>query len=719
MPTLLEWTEPLGEFMNVGATAEAGGLIACLYAGDLARFIEIMGPLNPPLTNVLLFFTTPTNSYVRVAVFTQPGFLFLIIGGTHAWHQWPRHGTGTLSAEYRDPDNNPIPGVGVHGFHQVVARNTWDVAFEVFPDDWESREIRVAGHSLGGAAAHLIAFRLAQMGHGARTQVITFGSPRFILGIYPGPYPAAEYRVTYYDDFVTHIPPPFTNQFIQLGNALWTIRSPREKGTGRSLTERGGLFGATWEHYGPSYQNGDNGLLVISPETHSPRIHDPWHQVAGRTFKNHLMPAYLTRWNRTLQRTFAEPQAYNAIAIGLTAADNPNNPAPPIVADPALGATLEYSNAQLVNPPGGPLTPENAARGQGVYFVSTAIGLSDARDIGKSEVTVSEIFDCTMLVQNDQYQKSNTVSCSATSPEDAIAKMRADPGLSGQEGSLVTLRATLLGSDTVDPAVASFAAPIGKGTPAIEFIRARDAKDPRRGKIDNVPFLVGMPYAATSENKLTNGSDPLWNQLSISIYAGTGADRRLYALHVSGFPDSVVVGGRYNGAVVVGSSGYTFNTLLLRFLRLLTNTATWGISGQDYTAPLNAKKNITAWGVNVTTNQAQATITTHGYVTGERVKISGSGARYYDRTWYVIARDANTIELVGSAVLATQLPPKLGQAIRWADVNGVRQVRFLPFNAVTWRSPIPLTVGRVSPGRRFNKLGFRPSRRKVKGSTSR
>src|SRR5262245_45673879 len=115
---------PLAE-INLPAAGEMAAAIACLYAGDKGRLIQIMGPEVFATTELLLFYETERNQEVRVAIWTQPGHVYIVFGGTHTWHQWPRHFTGTLSARYLDDAGEPIGNVGVHGFHQLVARIMW------------------------------------------------------------------------------------------------------------------------------------------------------------------------------------------------------------------------------------------------------------------------------------------------------------------------------------------------------------------------------------------------------------------------------------------------------------------------------------------------------------------------------------------------------------------------------------------------------------------
>ena len=696
--------------MQIGAASEMGGVIACLYAGDQGAFEQIVGPLAPPQVETLYFEVDPGNTEVAGAMWVQPGHLYLAFGGTHAWHQWPRHGTGALSAPYLDAQGAQVAGVAVHGFHQVVARRMWDLMRPFFPADWESRELRVTGHSLGGSVAQLIAWRLAQLGHGARTQTITFGAPRCILGYYQGARPAAEYRVTNIDDIVPHLPPPYTTVVVEGIQALMMIRSGRPKGD-QGLKDTEGASGLNrWLHYGDNYSVSVPGGIDVFRGDTDKGIPGPWHQVALKSATTHRMPAYLARQEAAGFRYGQPLQAFQAIDIGRIAMADPANPVPEITIDPRTGADIVYSNAQLLPAPSQPLTMGNAGSTQGMFNRFFAIGLDDS--VLNGEVLGGDtvaMWDLTVLVNNDVYGTSNTVALDGATEAQARSAVL----------EFAFRRAKLLGNDKDADPIVYMAISQGRSSPAVEYARIRDAQNPRVGDVFPVPSNKGLPYKSTSSAaaKLANAADPMFVSVNLSLRATAGAVVKRAILKITGVPDKVVALGGYDGTLNVGASAIPFETHLRSLVDWLTSPTglSLGISGLSPAA----EKVITAWTPDVATGRAKATIAGHGYSEGDQIRITRTKWWYLNRTWEIEVPDANTIILKRSQMTTAQVPTSNGRANRAVLANGTKVVTFYRFDRPSWMDgsplpPLPVRITRKRPGAKFDPVSFRAARKAVK-----
>lgn len=690
--------------VNLNAVREQASIIGCLYAGDLARCRDIV--TTPDYPGALVrFHTNATGTQVRAAVVRQGRRFFVSFGGTHNWAQWPRHLSGTLAKKYEGG-----PGA-VHVFHAKVFDEMLALVRPDLPADLGDGDYYISGHSLGGAVANLMGLWLARNATSSYTEVITFGEPRCLIEGYEGPRPYSHWRVTHLADGITHVPFPYTSAVVPASGVsnVYRFWAMLKRPVGERPFWRRENWGdwRPWVHEGSELQIDDAGEVTVGYFDGDLSSDGLNREAFTRTPEVHAIASYIGRLRIGSAGDGASTFSLDATDSALEALANPPNQAatldipafriaPPSEVNPplSLGETVPYDENTVG------LAFGVAARIATSLFPALS---NKAHFVGDS--AMADVWDVTFVVSVDKYSKTMTVSTPSCSLDEAFTRAF----------NLAKLRAGLLGAD-VQATVTDFALPVGTGRPAIEYIRIRDAKNPRVGRVLPVPYNTGMAWAPAGGGEANNGSDPLWNQLSLPLYGTNGAQRRRYALHITGFPDKVVVGGKFVGTAIVGVSAKSFNTNLKDFLNELTNSGRWGMSGSD---PAVTAKPITLWQVDGATNQAKLTVTAHGFVGGERVIISGTKSKYLNRVWYISYVDANTISLNQSKLLASQLPANNGQLKLYADRNGVRQVAFYPFDVIGgsggWAAPFPVEVARVKPGRRFVRVGFGPGRSKVKG----
>jgi hypothetical protein len=113
---------------------------------------------------------------------------------------------------------------GIHsGFDKHVDRIWNQIEKIVLPLKNQSPDILITGHSLGGAAAVIVAHRLEQnsfcddeMNHsGPKLQTVTFGAPR--VGTKKFSINTRLFRYRLAGDFVPYLPPEFINDYFHIG----------------------------------------------------------------------------------------------------------------------------------------------------------------------------------------------------------------------------------------------------------------------------------------------------------------------------------------------------------------------------------------------------------------------------------------------------------------------------------------------------------------------
>lgn len=694
MPELHEFTLANGA-PSLDAFREQSALIACLYYGAPDQYRAIIGPESP--TNLWpLFFVTPTPSEVRVALVLQGDRVFIQIGGTHARTQWAWHLTGAFAQQYEQYTT------GVHTFHYQIFQFVLGKVAPLIPQPWTQWRFRLAGHSLGASAAHLLGLHLANLGHGERVEIIGIGEPRVIMDEYDGLHPKEHWRFTYHDDAVTWVPPPLSTR---LTNAISSVSPVQAVQVINRSFRRVGQWDPrkwgdlrVWKHYGTRVEVSADGHAFMGSRDQDPIGNDVAVESVARSFTVHLVPSYLDRLDAAAVHYGQSDQARAAVAQARIAIATEPNRMADLNVSPAQYANLVLSNAWFNLTKPGPLTQENYLSTAGVDVRTAGIGLppSLSNKGGFFGGSTMALWDVTLCINNDTYGRTQTFGLNGPATIEGAYNKALD---------LAFRRANLLGRGSNHPGTKlDYAAPDGLDSPVVEFIRIRDAQNPRVGQVFNVPRAIGEadPVLASVDNS----ADPLWNSLSITMYGLLGGVRKRSTLTIVGQPDRAVVGGYYVGNIEFGGEApRQMNARLKGLLDFLCN-GDWGITGQNPATPV---VEIAAWSINPNGTLTASCNANHGYDEGARVTISRTGSKKVNGVWKIHADDASSFTLVGSQFTAAQLPEFGGRAVLHTNGAGVRQVAFYPYQfppGGTWVAPFNLLVAKREPGRRISRVSF-------------
>jgi hypothetical protein len=702
MPRLRDFTASNGQ-ISFDSARQHAALIGCLYAGDPIRFDQIHA-MPGGQSRRAQWFLTPTWGMVRLAVVTQPGFIFIHIGGTHRWTQWVRHITGAQGSFL--PNQPPCM---VHTFHNKVAKAMVEGPLDLPWDTLQGVQIRIAGHSLGGAVAHLLGKRFSLQTHPSMVQVLTFGEPRCVTQGYREAQPVQHWRFVNTGDIVPHMPPPWA-----------PITSAREEetplvGAFRRLTLDSVLDlwngpedvrrVPTWQHYGRAIKLDADGTATVDTEGDTLTFAS-FRGGSTATFETHKMPGYLLRLWEHSDRFGGSVESTDAVRLALDAQHAPTAEAGTVDVDPNSYADLSSINQSFAPgtvPP--PFTLERASETQSVELTAQGVSLDPPvggnstigapNGAGGSSVAA---WKYTAYLSWGKYGRS--VSIHRTGPAD-FAQARADAL------NWVGRYASMLGdAEGVNPLEGQFQLGI-PGAPVIEWIRVSDPTTPRISQRYRVPYGVGHGAAA-----LTYGfeSDIPWVGLSMTILATLNTRVTRDVVSILGQPDGVCERGGYDGGYIMQNE-QPFSTVLTNYLAFILppNGIGWGTMGRDYANAPNVP--ITHFGTG-TDGQANIWADTANWLTGETIKIIGSKVPYYNREWLVQPNDDGSYVLVGSR--PNQAPmPKAATGYRTKLATGVKQIVFYPYSerADSFKPEDRIFVAKRDPARAYTPLASRRSRR--------
>lgn len=691
---------------------EQASLMQCLYKNRQDLYQQCLGILC--LFPELLTFTFNTNTLPPSwATWRDGDTVGVTINGTrNETGMWGSHFTGLPGKRVKLP--SPLGGeedVTVHAYHHAQA----SILYTQLRTDWgnlDGKRILVCGHSFGASVSNFIGLFLARDGLGERTAVVTFGEPRGV-GYGAVVPPKVKYRCVNTGDLVTAVPMGWTLGLFDengertrwRGGIPWSGRGTQVMPMERSNTRV--KHNRKWFHVG------DGDLLLTSgkvrplkwDESGWPFWDDDAHSL--RVYINHVMEGTISRLRFNADRYGASADSLAVLAIGEQAAT-----LPPVQTDgppwgPADYRTPAEVQAELFRPGAPPLTLPELRTAEAVAILPSGVFLTRSSNRESIVMATSGIWDITLCINNDIYGKSVTMSWNG-STSFAQAKEAAF--------DLAYSYANLLGRPVgADTTAMTDAEPLGRDCPAIEFVRIRDAKNPREGQVYRVPKSRGLaspaPDGAVVGGPTDNSADPLWNSLSTSLYgvsASVPNKRARYTLTVCGQPDRAVFGGRIKydtnyGGTIPG----TLDQRLRQLLEMICpeGGGQWGMSGQDTSV---AEKTITKFEPDAD-NRLLCTCTAHGYVTGDKVKITRAKTKYARKVWEVDVVDANSFALVGSQVTPLQVPTGSAKARLWQTRDGIRQVAFYPFLRPDYlpNQALPFEVRKRAPGRRITLVSFR------------
>lgn len=246
-----------------------------------------------------------------VLVQTAENKYFLAIEGTTNVNQALQHFWGSFGIS---AGGAPVAEVGPW---QVVAEEMAEVLDEWLTPTSRNIELRISGHSYGGAIAQLLGNRYrGKMGPESSIQVMTFGAPRAVSSLYTGPQPQQHWRVESTGDPVPTLPPGETVPVLLDSALSWFF--PEQA--------------AVWQH---------RGTLVTLYERGNTTLPNPDGPIPeGATDgipQAHYLTNYLARLNGNYQLYGGSAASYEAMVATAAILNNETAPLP----TPSLPPTFE------------------------------------------------------------------------------------------------------------------------------------------------------------------------------------------------------------------------------------------------------------------------------------------------------------------------------------------------------------------------------------------
>jgi hypothetical protein len=210
--------------------------VAALYWDRRDKLEALLGADG----EVMAFVHQPDSWPPSYAVLrTGNTYALAMAGTTNIAPQVPGHIKGTFARQA------PLEGCQVHGQWLQAWEEVWALVRPLLPNDLAGADLRLAGHSYGGALAQIGALLLAAEPQPPAVSVLTLGSARGVTEGYAGPVPTMWHL--YSDgDPVFKLPVnlsevPFTFHWVI--PLVWRAFMPR------------------WKHYGTSIPLGPGGRL--------------------------------------------------------------------------------------------------------------------------------------------------------------------------------------------------------------------------------------------------------------------------------------------------------------------------------------------------------------------------------------------------------------------------------------------------------------------------
>lgn len=389
----------------------------------------------------------------------------------------------------------------------------------------------------------------------------------------------------------------------------------------------------------------------------------------------------------------------------------PISKAESIDVNPATFVDPPVANELLFGTTTGPITVGNVNSGQSLAVTVTSQAAVPGSNIqglvglGGLNVAYSGLWKFTARIKaGDRGKSTSVVWQGSTSIDSAILQCKA----------WAILLADIMGNegDAGTPVKTGTA-----GSPAIKTLRISDAINPRQGTL--LKLGPDVDWVGLGTNGGVGAADFISTALSLRLTCTTTetvppdpaiVNQVVFANHaLLGIPDAVVV----NGDQLNLSAPFW--------------TSTWGQRAAIYinylldpanrlgcvTTPLTQKTYQCINFLVAANGQWQfQTTEAHGYVSGDRVRLTRLNAPFFSGSYTVTVVDATTLKIAGGPPTTVAAPTK-GAVRRFMDKNGVRYGIFAQFGLQGQEavSPWNLAVSKRNPGRAPGLVSF-PKRRR-------
>lgn len=693
---------PLSSFLaadgtpNKRAIVECAAFNACIYKNAIQSAQDILdltggGSINAGAFQPDAF--SPSWGLGR----DSEGTVYIVFAGTTNLRQMHAHLAGAAGVNYVEWDRET--GV-IH--LDVQCHPWWQLAWTtVGPDVIEALRgvtpfvnIRVTGHSYGGAVALLCAFHLARNFPSVKIELMTFAQPIVMSKGYSGALPESIVRVVTENDLVPSLGPQVPFYMVPLGFLS------------KLVAKQFAPFG----HFGQrvklnqdgstSIDNGQEKLWFTRPGALTDTLAGDAH------FMSHYCSCIQKMWDK---RGLSQPVSTIA-SIGRTVSNGLIVPESRVVHHTQYQSLAQQANSFL--PDGSDPTAFNGVDNRRYSSISIAdLGYStDSKSVPTGDASspflhtisnsgesmaLSGKFKLTLIINNGKNGTSTSVvwNGSGQTMEDAIAIGK----------SLALKRSYLLGNatGTVDPAKA-------RDTPVIEFLRVSDALNPR---VSQLVEITGNARRGPTGSETP--ADVLSTALTVRISGisqGVAPRSSISNHQIVGQPDAVVKRAAYDGSTPMTEGFTTFDAAMKSFLDYLTLSGNkFGFMGQDTTETVHSANTFTFNDLG----KYQLVVTAHGYTSRDRIRITAANAKGFNGVHLIQVVDSNTLYLHTSLKEGLALPTTARvQRVQMAD--GTRKVEFYQFvrPAAGWVSPFGIKVSKKNLGREITGVSFRKRTRK-------
>lgn len=252
-------------------------------------------------------------------------------------------------------------------------------------------------------------------------------------------------------------------------------------------------------------------------------------------------------------------------------------------------------------------------------------------------------------------------------------------------------------------------------SPQIQYLRITDALNPRVGQLFNVKadLFVGPGGFDTQDNS----ADTMTTALALRLACTTIANpiKTVWSNHgFVGIPDAVVRDGDVPFLnFIVGTSH--FGTYLKAYLQYIT-AASNGLGCMTTDEMNQPKKHTGVW--KETDGVWFANLVAHGYVNGDRIRVTGANAPGFNGTYIVTGVKPTTPD--DFAIVGGPKPdaaaPKHATVQRVQLASGVRPLVFAGFQAPFggWIEPYGVKVSDRRKAKPYSEVSFRPKPKRLR-----
>jgi hypothetical protein len=651
--------------INDDAMLEAMTLCAAIYWNDRVNAANALAALGGG--QILLWKYQTESMPPSYAVFRIGDDLMICVPGTTNANQMVANILGGWAVVYP----------GQTGWaHSFFLSNWQTIKADIdaaMPADISHLNTKWVGHSMGGAVSFFGALDYAQRFGSVRTQYMGFAAAKSLNKDYVGPLPDPCYLVTNNNDGVAYLPPNDILCAVRASNNIVTNSVP-----------------VTWTSYKDAYRIDTLGNLTHLGAGGFNFFLNPllWAGCIDDHMPAQYMIAVENVWDRQMRRLGPG----DLVSISRAIRAEPFSQHLDWEIPPGNYVSVPATNELVFEgSPTAPLTPTNldsVEQLSGLVTSTTPRFSPNIQDFSGDGSMASGLWRITMYINTAAgYGKTESHVWNGGGGSTIAQAVAVSVRLKDQ-------RKKLLGAQ---------AATFGFGTPEIQWIRVSDAVNPRVAALNNYAGSGTGPFVATPAP-----SDVISTAITfrlIGTTSGTPPVSQNVTVAIFGQPDVCVAQEQYQPAAILGD-GTAIDTALNRYLNyLVSNAQQLGFMGVSAAQP----KQIANAGGFAPTGMWRWTFTAHGYVSGDRVRLSGAALPGWAGVYKVSVVDANTFDIV-SHISGTSIQPKLATFQR---IQSASKVKLQDFYRYTGAQQTPYTVKKRNVGKAFTGLSFRHKTRKA------